>query len=201
MKHVSDQNAAKEIEVAVSFDLRDNPQARDFLDHLVQTKGIHGARDFTAAVLREIDAEYKGDRSVMMFPWTRAAVRTLIAGGMTYESVSNFGMGFLAALIGGVVSAAVQATGTIFSSKIVADSQVKIARIQTEAANKEADALKAAAEAAKAKAEAELKAAAGAPFGGAAAPGTVAGIGTGTIVTVGAVALGAVFLLPKLLGK
>ena len=150
MRHVSDENAAKEIQVAVAFDIRDNPAARDFLDELIAAKGVKGVHDFNNAILREIEAEYKHDRSGMMFPWTRAAVRTLITGGAVMEDMANFGMGFWGALIGGVVTAGISAGTAIYTTRLTTKAQTDIAKINVSSANQQAQAATATAKAAEA---------------------------------------------------
>jgi hypothetical protein len=201
MKHISDENAVKEIEVAIAFDIRDNPQARNFIEKLVRTKGAAGVHDFNDAVLAEIAAEYKGDRSSMMFPWTRAAVRTLITGGAVYEDMSNFGLGFWGALIGGVLSAGIQAGATIYTTKLTTSAQKDIATIQVDAANKQAAALEAQAKAAEALAVERMQASGGSPFGPAGVAQAGMGMNLTSMLPILAIGVAAIFILPKILKK
>lgn len=199
MKQISDINAAKELETAVSFDIRDNPKAKEFLDTLVTTKGAAGVRDFVDAIKQEVKEEYEGNRTTMMFPWTRSAVRTLIEGGILWE---QWGLGQIGAIIGGVLSAAIQAGAGVYTASMTLRTQRQIAQINVDAANKQADAAQAQAEAAKAQAQAQIQAAGGgSPFGastGTAQAGMFGGISMGTIGIVALVGIAAVFIVPKL---
>lgn len=201
MKQISDLDAAKELETAVAFDIRDNPKAKEFLDNLVVTKGASGVRDFVDAIRREVKEEYEGKRTAMMFPWTRSAVRTLIEGGILWE---QWGLGQIGAIIGTVLSAAIQAGAGIYTAKLTMNTQKDIANIQVDAANRQAAAAQAQAEAAKAQAEAQIKASAasgGSPFGastGFSQAGMFGGMSMGTLGIMALVGLAAVFIVPKL---
>jgi hypothetical protein len=202
MRQISDLNAAKELETAVAFDVRDNPKLKEYLTGLVNKKGAAGVRDFVDAIKKEVSEEYAGKRTAMMFPWTRSAVRTLIEGGVLWE---QWGLGQWGAIIGTVLSAAIQAGAGVYTAHLTMRTQTNIANIQVDAANKQAAAAQAQAEAAKAQADAQIKSleasGGGSPFGastGVSQAGMFGGMSMGTLGIMAVVGLAAAFILPKL---
>lgn len=192
MKHVSDENAAKEIAHAIEFDLRDVPRARALLDGIIKVYGKDGVEKFRAIILDEIKKEYDGDKSDSLFPWTRAAVRTLISGGVLYEQfLGNIGM-----VIGGVLTAGIQAATSVYTTKLQVNAQEDIVKFQTNQAIAEANAAKALAEAQQAAAVAAMKQKAADPFGLSTA--SVGGSGMNNMLLIGGIVAAAIFVLPKL---
>lgn len=200
MKHISDLDAAKELDTAINADIRDNPRARDFLYGLIRTKGKAGTTEFVTALAREVKEEYEGNRTTMMFPWTRSATRTLIEGGILWE---QWGLGQIGAIIGGIISTLVQVGGGVLTAHMSLNTQKQIAAINVDAANKQAAAAQAQAEAAKAQADAQIRALSasggGSPFGASTSQaGMFGGMSMGTVGIMALVGLAAVFILPKL---
>lgn len=191
MDHVSDANAAKEIEVAVAFDVRDNPKTKEILDQLIKQKGNAGLEDWKNLVLAEIKREYEGDKGPTLFPWTRAAVRTLITGGALYH---EWGLGQIGALIGGVLTAGIQAATSIYTTKLQVNAQKDITQLQINQVNAQAAAQQAAA---KAAAAASASGTSSNPLTAISSMFTAPD--TNTLLLVGMGILG-IFVLPKFFG-
>lgn len=120
-----------EIHQALTFDIRDNPAARDILNYLTIKYGKDGQKHFLTIVEDDVKREFSKDPGPTLFPWTRAAVKTYITGG---ELHSQFGMGQIAALIGSALTALAQVGSSIYTSKLAANTQLKITKLQVEQA-------------------------------------------------------------------
>lgn len=116
-----------EIHQALSFDVRDNPAVRDILNLLTVKYGKDGQKRFLAIVEEDVKREFSKDPGPTLFPWTRAAVKTYITGG---ELHAQFGMGQIAALIGTALTALAQVGSSIYTSKLAANTQLKITKLQ-----------------------------------------------------------------------
>lgn len=118
---------AREAAVAVQFDLRDNPRARDLANALAVTQGKAGKRLFVKLVEEDLKRDYGKDPRPPLFPWTRAAFRTYTEGAGVH---AKFGLGQWGALIGGALQAVGSAAASIYSSKVASTTQLKIAKLQ-----------------------------------------------------------------------
>lgn len=126
------QEFIPELHQALMFDLRDNPDARNILNYFVDKYGKDGERRFLITVEEDVRREFSKADGPMLFPWTRAAIKTYITGG---ELHSQFGMGQWAALIGAAITALAQVGGSVYTSKLAASTQLKITKLQVDQAN------------------------------------------------------------------
>lgn len=168
---------------ALVRDIQADPVLEASVDRLVFERPASHAGLFIAAIKADIAREAKGDYSVVTFPRVRALVRKEIQDD---AARLRAGMGFIGALITGLVSA-----GTaVYTSRLQIKAQEDIAEMQLRQKSAEAAALKAAAEARRAEAEAAMalaaqqspEATAAAVFGPAGLPGWVLPVGIAAVV-------------------
>ena len=125
----------KEVEVAIKFDLRDNPKARDLVSVLTVKKGEAGKRAFLDAIEKDIKKEYDKTGEPPLFPWTRAAFKTYVTGAAMHE---KFGLGIWGAAIGAAVQAVAAAGSTIYAARLNKTTQIKLAKMEQKKAAAEA---------------------------------------------------------------
>ena len=202
LKHKSPREITRELTEALAFDVRDNPKTAGIMNDLIHNYGLEvGKKRFIALLMEDLEREQRGDRSLVLFPWTRAAMKTIDYGE---QSSHNIGLGFVTAVIG-LAGAAATVAGNFFTVKYQTEAQKDIAELQAQTRQQEAAAAQAAAEAQQAQAVAELQAILAqqggvAPSGGAtpAAPSPIPGIDMNTLLLVGGAAAFVIFVLPKL---
>lgn len=200
MKHMAQGDVEKEMQTALLFDLRDNPRTLTLVNHLVDKHGSDGRDTFIALLKEDMENSYRKDPRPPLFPWTRSALQTAINGGVNYELL---GLGQWGALIGGAIQALAAVGSSVYSAKLAASTQLKIAKINVDSQNQQAAAVQAAAAAQQAAVQNEAVAnVTGSPMPGRApAQAGMMGMGTGgTLLAVGAVGVAGMLIFKKLKG-
>jgi hypothetical protein len=202
MNHISDDQLQKEINTAILFDLRDNPNTKAMVDFIVNKYGADGNDKFIALLKEDIENLYNHDPRTPLFPWTRSAMQTAIDGGINYHEM---GLGQWGAIIGSAIQALAQVGTSVYTAKLAQSTQLKIVKLQTEKQTAEANAAAAQANAANAALVENAKAVVtGTAPAGSSGPmvaqsGMMDGIGMPLLV-VGAVGVGGYLLYQQLKG-
>jgi hypothetical protein len=192
IKHISESELLKEFDQAIKFDLRDNPQTKALYDEY-QKEGIVGEKKFMKLLQDDLVAEFKESRERVLFPWTRAAVKSRVDGEGTHH---QFGLGFISA-IAPLISTAVSAGAEIYKTRETLKAQKDIQELQAAAELRKVQAAEEAAKAEQAKAAAII--ASQQQQGG--TGGTILGMSPVTLGLLGVGAVVLIFVVPKILPR